>query len=209
MYKRQVGVARLDFRRQVEVVGVQAVGVPRVAGRVFGQQVRLREGSYFVPLAEAVIRECVVVPVDAAEIGVHRIGGDDCPLLPLAFDGPGGGAVEPGFGECLKFAAGGAQRREDHRIDLTLPEEIRTGVAADRAVAAGIIVVVGHGVEFKALSELLQVRQAGDRPAAFAGPVQRRQKDSGENGDDRDNHKQFDEGEAAFVHDFLLFGLSE
>ena len=63
----------------------------------------------------------------------------------------------------------------------------------DPAVVAAAVGGVGHG-------QLFQVADAAGAPAALPGPVQRRQQYRRQDGDNRYNHQQFDQGEFPGAH---------
>ena len=59
------------------------------------------------------------------------------------------------------------------------------------------MVLVVIGVHRQRHAELPQVIDASDAAPGFLGFAERRQEHAGENGDNRDHHQEFNEGEAA------------
>ena len=76
----------------------------------------------------------------------------------------------------------------------------RQQLAVVPEIGGGQPVVVIIPVETRGEREILEIRDAAGRLPFFARLIQRRKQHGGEDGDDRDNHQEFDEGERIPFH---------
>ena len=79
-------------------------------------------------------------------------------------------------------------------MDVIVPGELVLVITGGIGGGRDLIVVVG-GPEGKAEAELLRMVHAFDALRATLGAAERGQEQAGENGDDRDDDEQLDEGE--------------
>ena len=137
---------------------------------------------------------------------VRRIGrsGSRVPEIRGVVDGVAG-AVEPSADRVFGHAPAGGQAQKrvtpDHGIVM---QERRAGEVEIRAT--GEVVIKLGGIDGDGHALALQIGSADGALGVFAGFVEGRQQDGDQQSDDRDDHQQFNKGNAAgtFFHDCRL-----
>ena len=130
---------------------------------------------------------------DAGEIGVHRVDLAELidrvePLLVRQRR-----AVKNFVITGIRFFGNGVERIfEGVRPVLVGGGKLSSGGAVDgRSPGAGEVIVEIIRIEVHQKADLFEVGDTGGRPRPFPRLVQRRQQHGGENGDDRDNDKDY------------------